>query len=418
MAPSSWHPQLSSSSPYPPPNTRLALWPPRAWTGKGKCGCRVLSAALLLGLSAGHPVDGVWGALFDGCCILQLSEIRLQGQTVREQPQRAGQGREQAPGLVPITFPGRGSWGSVQHPAPRGSPGLGMWHCHRMQMPSWGAGAAAAPTLHGACSPWRAEGRAEGPWAAPGMVSPWRNEHHQGQTVMGTCHMPCCSFFSFSTPCAPFAHAGGSCVLHMGTFWGPWDMACTSTGEGTWGPVPAPLRHHGPRAPGSSSLYEIICYFSCKTVSGPFPGGEGKSQTAPLLLMTEPVSQHGQDWHGSSTHLPCAPSDTPVPSLPSLCHSSFPVPSPLLWRSIRAELMINYQGCHLSEELLLGATLPQCCSATGCRDTACPTTVFIMGCRGSSVSGVTVELQCVQYSTSAQAIPQPWLSPGHSQAQQ
>lgn len=224
-----------------------------------------------------------------------------------------GEGRDRAIGLVPIAFPGRGSWGTVQHPFPRGSRVLGMWHCHRMQMPSWGAGAAAAPALHGTCSPQRAECRAEGPWAPPGMVSPWWDERQQGQTIMGTCQLlPCCSLFSFSIPCAPFARAGGSCVLHMGPFWGSWVMACASTGEGAWGSVPAPAQHHGPRAPGSSSLYEIICYFSCKTVSGPFPGGEGKSQTAPLLLMTEPVSQHGQDWHGSRSRLRCAPSNTLV----------------------------------------------------------------------------------------------------------
>lgn len=64
-----------------------------------------------------------------------------------------GEGRERAPGLVPIAFPGKGSWGTVQHPFPRGSQVLGMWHCHRMQMPSWGAGAAAGPALHRACSP-------------------------------------------------------------------------------------------------------------------------------------------------------------------------------------------------------------------------------------------------------------------------
>lgn len=184
-----------------------------------------------------------------------------------------GEGRERAPGLVPIAFPGRGSWGTAQHPFPRGSQVLGMWHCHRMQMPSWGAGAAAAPALHGACSPWRAEGRAEGPWAPAGMVSPWRDEHHQGQIIMGTFHMPCCFLFLLSIPCALFACAGGSCVLHMGPFWGPWDMVCTSTGEEACACPSA-----DPRAPGSSSLYEIICYFSCKTVSGPFPGGEGKTK--------------------------------------------------------------------------------------------------------------------------------------------
>lgn len=32
-----------------------------------------------------------------------------------------GEGRERAPGLVPIAFPGRGSWGTAQHPFPRGS---------------------------------------------------------------------------------------------------------------------------------------------------------------------------------------------------------------------------------------------------------------------------------------------------------
>lgn len=69
----------------------------------------------------------------------------------------------------------------------------------------------------------------------PGLVSPWRDEHHQGYTIMGTCHMPpCCFFFSFSILCAPFAHAGGSCLLPMGPSGDPgmWLVTVPERGPG------------------------------------------------------------------------------------------------------------------------------------------------------------------------------------------
>lgn len=163
-----------------------------------------------------------------------------------------GQGRERAPGLVPIALPRRGSWGTDQHPfLSQRKPRAGMWHCHRMQVPSWGAGAGPAQS----CMEFVLPGELNAGLRVPGMVSPWRDEHHQQQIIMGTCHMlPCCSFFSFSIPCAPFIHPGVSCEPHMGPSGdsGMWLVTAPGRGPGVLSlPQSSTVAQELPAAPAS-----------------------------------------------------------------------------------------------------------------------------------------------------------------------
>lgn len=123
---------------------------------------------------------------------------------------------------------------------------------------------------------------------AKGMGSGWRGEHRWGQAAMGTCQrLPSPS--SFSITCAPFARAGGNRVLPAGTAWaalchgGCQSRGCAAGGcaAGDCAACPGAAPRPARELPAAPALYEIICYFSCKTVSGPFPGGAREKPNEP-----------------------------------------------------------------------------------------------------------------------------------------
>lgn len=194
-------------------------------------------------------------------------------------------------------FSGKGSRGTAQPPVPRGSRVLGEVALLVPRDTGEGLqdedaspvcqrpGAAAAPSTALNLPPPPQES-AGGPWASPGdgvpvgSVSIDRDRQPRGCQPLP--HVlpffllhPLCPLCPFRRePCAPRGHGLG----------GPGATACASAGEGVReavtacpGAAPRPARE----LPAAPALYEIICYFSCKTVSGPFPGGAREKPNKP-----------------------------------------------------------------------------------------------------------------------------------------
>ena len=149
-----------------------------------------------------------------------------------------------------------------------------------------GTGLLQPPALHGAHPPGEPAAGLGFPGHHQGMGSPWggMSINRDRQPWGGVSPCPWCSPSSFSITCAPFAHAGGNRVLHVGTAWAaPGHGLCQRRGGGAGGCASCPGAAPRPAREllAAPALYEIICYFSCKTVSGPFPGGAREKPNEP-----------------------------------------------------------------------------------------------------------------------------------------